>query len=297
MLRALSSRFSSSHRQKNGGLVTDLALAIAISAAPLCAAAQTTLAQQPKGLLTLPSVSQPYAQPLRFSMLTTPASLPSSTSSTSLYGSPSLFLFSPSVRSVTPRSASPAWPLGPGVSKPPMIMVAPVPRKPQPAERLSTEEEVSVFADGEDLTTDGLQRSFTIKDVETTAGAFNDLPRFIQTIAGVVSDNDQRNDFIVRGGNPFESLFVIDNIEVPSINQLALSDTSGGLVSMLDNNAIQHFYFQDDAYASRYDQHLSSVTDISTRTFGRVEPHRTTDFGIAGTGGSESMPFGRNGSY
>jgi len=44
----------------------------------------------------------------------------------------------------------------------------------------------------------------------------------MQLLPGVVSDNDERNDFLVRGGNPDENLFVIDNIEVPSINQLVI---------------------------------------------------------------------------
>ncbi len=142
-----------------------------------------------------------------------------------------------------------------------------------------------------------MQRNFTAEDVQNSTGTFGDLPRFIQTLAGVVSDNDQRNDFLVRGGNPSENLFVIDNIEIPSINQLALSDTTGGLVSMLDNNAVKRFSFQDDAYSSRYDQRLSSVVDISTRTYGHVEPHREIEAGIAGAGGSQSGSFGSSGSY
>lgn len=169
---------------------------------------------------------------------------------------------------------------------------------PSPAPRpVATSIEVSVYATQEMLSTEGVQRSFTPSDVETAPGTFGDLPRFLQTLAGVVADNDQRNDFLVRGGNPSENLFVIDNIEIPSVNQLALSDTTGGLVSMLDNNAIQRFSLLDDAYGSHYDQRLSAVVDISTRTHGRVEPHRELEFGIAGTGGSQSRSFGRNGSF
>ena len=149
--------------------------------------------------------------------------------------------------------------------------------------KVAAQFEMSVFATQETLSTEGLQRNFTAHDVESSTGTFGDLPRFIQTLAGVVSDNDQRNDFLVRGGTPTENLFVIDNIEIPSINQLALSDTTGGLVSMLDNNAIRRFSFQDDAYSSHYDQRLSSVVDISTRTYGKVEPHREAEFGIDGT--------------
>src|SRR5260370_30691412 len=87
----------------------------------------------------------------------------------------------------------------------------------------------------------------------------------MQMLPGVVSDNDKFNDFIVRGGNPQETLFVVDNIEIPSINQLALSDTTGGFVSMIDNAAIQLITLHTDAYDSKYYQRLSSVVEISTQ--------------------------------
>jgi hypothetical protein len=164
-------------------------------------------------------------------------------------------------------------------------------------QKIAAQFETSVTAAGEQLNTEGVQRSFTAEDVEHSAGTFGDVPRFLQTLSGVVSDNDQRNDFLVRGGNPSETSFVIDNIEVPSINQLALSDTTGGFFSMLDNNAIQHFALLDDAYSSRYDQRLSAVVDISTRNYGHVESHRQYEAGIAGVGGSQTGSFGNAGTY
>jgi len=143
---------------------------------------------------------------------------------------------------------------------------------------------------------EGFERSFTPREVETSAGTFGDVTRYIQTLAGVVSDNDQRNDFLVRGGNPSENGFVIDNIEIPSINQLALSDSTGGLVSMLDASAVQKFDLHTDAYDSRFDQRLSSIVEISTRPTGDVENHNETEMGVAGTGGSITRPMGHNGS-
>ena len=115
-------------------------------------------------------------------------------------------------------------------------------------------------------------------------------------MAGVVGDNDERNDYLVRGGNPSENGFVIDNIEIPSINQLAVSDTSGGLVSMLDAAAIRQLNLHTDAYDSKFDQRLSSVIEISTRPPGSVESHSEAELGFAGLGGSSTRPFGRDGS-
>jgi hypothetical protein len=147
-------------------------------------------------------------------------------------------------------------------------------------------------------TSEGYERRISANEVEESAGTFGDPSRFMQMLAGVVSDNDQHNDFIVRGGNPAETLFVIDNIQMPSINQLALSDTTGGFVSMIDNAAVQHMTLHTDAYDSRFDQRLSAVLEISTRPEGgrATEEHVQSEFGVGGAGGSIARPLGVGGS-
>lgn len=144
---------------------------------------------------------------------------------------------------------------------------------------------------------EGFERRITPVEIESSAGTFGDPSRFIQLLPGVVSDNDERNDYLVRSGNPDENLFIIDNIEIPSINQLALSDTTGGFVSMIDNAAIQHMTLHTDAYDSKFDQRLSSVLEISTRPEGRTKFHSTAEVGLAGVGGSITQPWGRTGSF
>jgi hypothetical protein len=143
---------------------------------------------------------------------------------------------------------------------------------------------------------EGFERRITVEEIKSSAGTFGDPSRFVQMLPGVVSDNDQRNDYLVRGGNPSENLFVVDNIEIPSINQLALSDTTGGFVSMIDNEAVKNMTLHTDAYDSKYDQRLSSVLEISTRPDGPVRAHSTGEFGLAGVGGSTTFPWSRDGS-
>lgn len=145
--------------------------------------------------------------------------------------------------------------------------------------------------------TEGFERRITPQEIDRSAGTFGDPSRFIQMLPGVVSDNDQRNDYLIRGGNPNENLFVIDNIEIPSINQLALSDTTGGFVSMIDNAAIQHMTLHTDAYDSKFDQRLSSVLEISTRPIGAVKTRGILEVGLAGTGGSFARRWGQQGSF
>jgi hypothetical protein len=135
--------------------------------------------------------------------------------------------------------------------------------------------------------------------IETTAGTLDDPARYFQIVPGVQSDSDQRNDFLVRGGNPSENLFVIDGIAVPSINHLALSDTTGGLVSMVDADAIQSMTLHSGAHDARFDDRLSSVVEISTMKEGSEamdhrNPRRVAEAGIAGLGGILSWQLGNS---
>ncbi|WP_263385156.1 TonB-dependent receptor plug domain-containing protein [Granulicella arctica] len=129
--------------------------------------------------------------------------------------------------------------------------------------------------------------------IETAAGAFEDPSRYFQLLPGVISDSDQRNDFLVRGGNPSENLFVIDNIDIHSINHLALADTTGGFVSMIDNAAVQSMTLHTADHDAKFDDRLSAVVEISTIP---DESHpairHMTEFGIAGVGGMDSRPLG-----
>ena len=167
---------------------------------------------------------------------------------------------------------------------------------PQPRiEMRRTEIEVVAAPTNAD-TTEGYERKIDPIEIETSAGTFGDPSRFMQMLPGVVSDNDKFNDFVVRGGNPNETLFVVDNIEMPSINQLALSDTTGGFVSMIDNAAIAGMTLHTDAYDSKYDQRLSAVVEISTIKGGKGVAHTESEVGLAGAGGSIRRPLGENGS-
>lgn len=140
----------------------------------------------------------------------------------------------------------------------------------------------------------------TSEMIQTTAGAFEDPSRYFQLLPGVVSDSDQRNDFLVRGGNPAENLFVVDNIDVPSINHLALADTTGGFVSMIDNAAIQSMTLHTAEHDAKFADRLSSVVEISTipnDSSDQRQPIRhMMEAGIAGFGGMDSRPLGDNGS-
>ena len=123
------------------------------------------------------------------------------------------------------------------------------------------------------------------QEVLSTAGAYGDISRFLQTLPGVVASSDLTNDVLVRGGHPMENLFLVDGIEVPNINQLATLGTTGGFAPMIDSAAIQGITLYTGGYLARYPERLSSVTEIRTldtaNPIGRME----ADVGIEGFGG------------
>ena len=54
------------------------------------------------------------------------------------------------------------------------------------------------------------------RDILKSAGALQDVSRYVQSLPGVVIGTDFRNDLIVRGGSPLENLYVVDNVEIPN---------------------------------------------------------------------------------
>ena len=56
------------------------------------------------------------------------------------------------------------------------------------------------------------------EEVRRAPGVQEDVVRAIALLPGVAVTAAGRNDLAVRGGAPFENLFLVDNIEVPNIN-------------------------------------------------------------------------------
>ena len=187
-----------------------------------------------------------------------------------------------------PNPASPSSAAAPAAASktPGATTIAPV---------LST---VEVVADGPSvgLATESTTQHMTQAELLSAAGTFGDFTRHLQLMPGVVWNSDQSNDVLVRGGHPSENLFVIDGIEIPNLNQIAVEGSSGGFTSMVDTATVAGIDMKAGVYDAKFSSRLSSLIDI--HTIGSEEGTRggQVNFGISGVGVQIQHPLGPHAS-
>lgn len=123
------------------------------------------------------------------------------------------------------------------------------------------------------------------EDIRRAPGVQEDVLRATQLLPGVAVTSAGRNDLIVRGGAPFENLYVVDNIEVPNINHFGSQGTGGGPLSIINIDFIREVSFSAGAFGAKYGDKLSSITNISLRNgneeqFGGKATLSATGFGL-----------------
>jgi len=82
-------------------------------------------------------------------------------------------------------------------------------------------------------------RKLNSNEIERYPGGNRDISRVIQSLPGVASTPNFRNDIIIRGGAPNENKFFVDEIEIPVINHFATQGSSGGPTGILNVNLIK----------------------------------------------------------
>lgn len=137
------------------------------------------------------------------------------------------------------------------------------------------------------------------REIFKSAGALQDVSRYVQTLPGVaIGSDDFRNDIIVRGGSPLENLFIIDNIEIPNINSFANFSSAGGTVSLLDAALIQDVTFLTGGYPAPFINRTSGVLQVTQREGDRERIRGRATLGFAGAGGIFEGPIRKEkGSY
>ena len=115
-------------------------------------------------------------------------------------------------------------------------------------------------------------RAFTIEETERFAGSLGDPSRMATNYAGVFTAGDQRNDIVIRGNSPTGLLWQVEDVPIPSPNHFSVFGTTGGPISMLNNNVLSRSDFFTSAFPSEYGNASSGVFDLKMRN-GNNEKH------------------------
>lgn len=137
-------------------------------------------------------------------------------------------------------------------------------------------------------------RSFSVDETNRFAGSYGDPARMTANFAGITSGIDNRNDIIVRGNSPMGLQWRIDGMEIPNPNHFAAVGTTGGPVTIINDNLLANSDFLSGAFPAQYGNAIAGISDMRMR-IGNTEKHEY--WGQVGWNGAEfgaEGPFSKN---
>lgn len=136
-------------------------------------------------------------------------------------------------------------------------------------------------------------RSFTIEETERYAGSVGDPARMAASFAGVSTLSDQQNEIVIRGNSPMGVLWRMDGMDIPNPNHFAALGTTGGGLSMINNNTLSNSDFFTGAFPAQYGDALSGVFDLKMHNGNNQTYEFTAQVGFNGLEAGAEGPISR----
>ncbi len=125
-------------------------------------------------------------------------------------------------------------------------------------------------------------RLFTTDQTNRFAGSLGDPSRMAANFAGVSGVGGQRNDIVIRGNSPMGLLWRLEGIDIPNPNHFSSQGSTGGPVSILNNNTLASSDFVTGAFPAGYGNCLSGVFDLKLRNGNNEKREYTGQIGFNG---------------
>jgi hypothetical protein len=135
------------------------------------------------------------------------------------------------------------------------------------------------------------------ESVRRAPGVQEDIVRAVALFPGVAVTAAGRNDLIVRGGAPYENLFVVDGIEVPNINHFGSQGSTGGPLSLINIDFVQEASFSSGGFGVKYGDRTASRTNIMLRDGNAEALSAELNLSATGFGVIAEGPAGGGGSF
>jgi hypothetical protein len=134
-------------------------------------------------------------------------------------------------------------------------------------------------------------RTFSVEETERFAGSLGDPARMVANYAGVMTQNDSRNDIIIRGNSPMGVLWRLEGVEIPNPNHFGALGTTGGPVSMVNNNLLTNSDFLTGAFPAEFGNATAGAFDLNMRSGNRDKTEFTGQIGFNGFEAGLEGPF------
>jgi carboxypeptidase-like protein/TonB-dependent receptor-like protein len=135
--------------------------------------------------------------------------------------------------------------------------------------------------------------NFSFEEMRRTATLGGDITRIINSLPSLSNENEA-NHIVARGGSTIENIFFVDNIQVPNINHFSFSGTTGGMLSILNLDFVNNINVYTGGFSSKYGDGISSIIDINYREGNSEEVEMQFDFNFGGISGQVEGPLKNN---
>ena len=137
--------------------------------------------------------------------------------------------------------------------------------------------------------------TFSRVEIESYPGADNDVTKVVQSMPGLSpSVGGFRNDIIIRGGAPNETVYYLDEIEIPNINHFSTQGSAGGPQGMINISFIDEVTLSTSAFGVEYDNPLSGVLQFNQRNGNPKEISGNFRFGASDSAITIEGPFSQS---
>lgn len=136
-------------------------------------------------------------------------------------------------------------------------------------------------------------RTFDVEETRRYAGSRNDIARMASNYAGVSNADDSRNDIVIRGNSPVSLLWRLDGVDIPSPNHYNTLGSTGGPVSILNNNNLANSDFITSAFPASYGNTVSGVFDLELKKGNGFTREYTGQIGFNGFELGAEGPFSK----
>lgn len=138
-------------------------------------------------------------------------------------------------------------------------------------------------------------QQFSVSETDRYAGSRGDPARMASNFAGVGGADDSRNDIVIRGNSPLGVVWKVEGVDIPNPSHFAISGSTGGPVSILNNKMLANSDFFMSAFPAEYGNSTSGVFDLKLRNGNNQRHEFTGQFGFLGTELMAEGPMGKDG--